>query len=389
MVSNPETYGSIYLDHNATTPPDPEVVRAMAPFLEGVFGNPSSLTHAHGREAAAAVDGARAEIAALVRADPSEIVFTSCATESNNLAIKGTAWALEGRGRHIVTSAVEHKSTLEACRWLEDRGFRLTIVPVDGVGRVDPRAAADALADDTILVTIMHANSEVGTVQPIAEIGAVCRARGVRFHTDATQTAGKMPVEVEALGCDLLSMSAHKIYGPKGAGALYVKRRQRLVPLLSGGGQEKGLRSGTLNTPAIVGFGRAAGLAASRMAEDEPRILALRERLREGLLREVPGLDVNGPLEGRLAGNLNVSFQDIDGQALIQSLEGVSVSSGSACAAGSTEPSYVLLAMGHSPERAYGSVRFGVGRGNTPDEIDVVVSRIARAARSLRALSTR
>ena len=380
----------IYLDHNATTPPDPLVVEAMAPFLAERFGNPSSQTHAHGRAAREAVEAAREEVARLIGgSEPSEIVFTSCATEANNLAIKGTVWALKERGDHIVTSACEHKSILESCRWLESEGFRLTVLPVDREGRVDPDQAAEAIEDRTVLLSIQHASGEVGTIQPVHALAALSADRRVRFHTDAAQSAGKVAVDVEAIGCDLLSLSGHKLYGPKGVGALYVRRRQRLVPLLSGGGQEKGRRSGTHNVAGIVGFGVACRLARERLVADTAKLKALCTRLSEGLLGRVPGTHVNGPMEGRLAGNLNVSFDDLDGQALIQSLRGVSVSSGSACAAGSTDPSYVLIAMGLSPERAYGSVRFGIGRGNTPEEIDRVIDEIERAAREVRSLSTR
>jgi cysteine desulfurase len=389
MGSNAQEYGPVYLDHMATSPPDPEVVEAMLPYLGEHFGNPSSITHPQGRRALDAVEAARAEVAALIGADPSEIVFTSCATEANNLAIKGSAWAHEGASRRIVTSAVEHKSVLESCRWLEGSGFEAVTVPVDGDGRVDPGSVESAIANGAALVSVMHANSEVGTIMPVAAIGEECRRRSVRFHVDATQSAGKVPVDVERIGCDLLSLSAHKIYGPKGAGALYVRRRRRLAPLLSGGGQERGLRSGTHNVAAIVGFGTACRLARQRMNENTERIAPLRERLRCGLLARVPRIEVNGPLEERVPGNLNVSFEDLDGQALIESLRGISVSSGSACAAGSTEPSYVLLAMGLGPERALGSVRFGVGRGNTETQIDHAIAEFERAAGVMRTLSTR
>jgi len=335
------------------------------------------------------VEEARAEVAALLGATPDEIVFTSCATESNNLAVKGSAWALREQGARLVTTAVEHKSVLESCRWMAMEGFATSEVAVDGEGRVDPDAVAAALGEGTVLVSVMHANSEVGTIQPVERIGTLCRERGVRFHVDAAQSVGRIHVDVAAIGCDLLSLSGHKIYGPKGIGALFVRRRLRIVPLLSGGGQEKGRRSGTLDVAGIVGLGTACRLASERLAADAARILALRERLHAGLVREVPGILLNGPLTGRLPGNLNVSFEDVDGQALIQDLEDVSVSSGSACAAGSTDPSYVLIAMGRTPEQAYGSVRFGVGRGNTEADIDRAVGAIARSARRLRALSTR
>ena len=380
---------SVYLDHNATTPPDPAVVEAMMPYLREAFGNPSSVAHRHGREAREAVEGARAEVAHLLGADPAEIVFTSCATESNNLALKGSVWALRERGDKLLVSAIEHKSVLEPARWLAGEGFRVEWIGVDGDGRVDPLEVARAIDDRTVLVSVMHANSEVGTIEPVEAIGEICRERGVRFHVDATQTAGKLPVDVRAIACDLLSLSAHKIYGPKGVGALFVRRRQRLVPLLSGGGQERDRRSGTLNVAGIVGLGTACRLARSRMVEDAARALGLRQRLTDGLLARVPGIHVNGPLDGRLAGNLNVSFDDIDGQALIQAVPEVSLSSGSACAAGSTEPSYVLRAMGMSPERAFGSVRFGIGRGNRKDDIDLCIDAIARAAERLRKVSTR
>lgn len=389
MTTNRIASPDVYLDHNATTPTDPQVVTAMIPYLGELFGNPSSVAHRQGREARDAVDRARTEVAALMHVDPGELVFTSCATESNNLAIKGTAWALRDRGDRIVTSAVEHKSVLESCRWLETEGLRLAVLPVDSDGRIDPESVARAIDDRTILVSIMHASSEVGTIQPVERIGEICRAKGVRFHTDATQSFGKVPVDVEAIGCDLLSVSAHKLYGPKGAGALYVRRRQRLVALLNGGGQEKDRRSGTPNVPSIVGFGTACRLAEERIGPDAAMARRLRDRLLDGLLARIDGVHLNGPAEGRLPGNLNVSFDDLDGQALIQSLRGVSASSGSACAAGSTEPSYVLRAMGMSPERAFGSVRFGIGRGNTAEEIDSVVREVARAVAELRLLSTR
>ena len=268
-------------------------------------------------------------------------------------------------------------------------GFTTAEVRVDEDGRIDPDDVRAAIDERTILVCVMHANSEVGTIQPVERLGAMCREAGVRFHVDAAQSVGRIPVDVEAIGCDLLSLSGHKIYGPKGIAALYVRRRQRLVPLLSGGGQEKGRRSGTLDVAGIVGLGTACRLAQERLEADASRILALRERLRMALFAQVPGVLLNGPLEGRLQGNLNVSFEDVDGQALIQDLTSVSVSSGSACAAGSTDPSYVLMAMGRSPEQAYGSVRFGVGRGNTESDIDMAVAEIARSARRLRGLSTR
>ena len=361
----------------------------MLPYLSERFGNPSSVTHAEGREAREAVEAARESVARLIGADLSEIVFTSCATESNNLAVKGSAWALRDRGARLVTTAVEHKSVLESCRWMAMEGFTTSEVEVDGEGRVDPERIAEAAGEGTVLVSVMHANSEVGTIQPVERIGVLCRERGARFHVDGAQSVGRIPVDVAAIGCDLFSLSGHKIYGPKGIGALFVRRRLRLVPLLSGGGQEKGRRSGTLDVAGIVGLGTAARLAAERLSADAARILALRERLRAGLAAEVPGVLLNGPVEGRLPGNLNVSFEDVDGQALIQDLKDISVSSGSACAAGSTDPSYVLIAMGRTPEQAYGSVRFGVGRGNTQEDIDRAIAAIAASARRLRALSTR
>ena len=377
----------VYLDHNATTPLAPEALEAMMPFLRESFGNPSGASHRHGAEAKEAVEAARIEVARLMGAGPAEIVFTSCATESNNLAIKGAAWAMRERGDTIVTTAIEHKSALGPCRRLESDGFRIRTVGVDRDGRVGPAAVASAIDDRTILVSVMHANSEVGTIQDVAAIGRICREKGVLFHTDATQSLGKIPVDVGEIGCALLTASAHKIYGPKGAGVLYARRRTRLVPLLDGGGQEKDRRSGTLNVPAIVGFGVACRLARERMERDAEREQALRERLREGIFARIEGVHLNGPLEGRLPGNLNLSFDGLDGQALIESLRNVSASSGSACAAGSTDPSYVLRAMGMSEERAFGSVRFGIGRGNTGEQIDYAVDEIARAVANLRRLS--
>lgn len=388
--ANIVTSQSIYLDHNATTPLDPEVREAMRPYLDERFGNPSSITHALGTQARDALEAAREQVAKLVGAsEPSEIVFTSCATESNNLAIKGTAWALRDAGTRIVASAVEHPSVLESCRWLEAERFLLAIVPVDGEGRVDPEAVAHTIVPGTILLTVQHASGEVGSVQPIGEIGMVAKRAGVRFHVDATQAIGKLPVDVNALGCDLLSLSAHKIYGPKGVGALYVRRRQRLVPLMSGGGQEKGRRSGTPNVAGIVGLGVACRLAAERLASDPPRLAILSARLDQAILAEIPGAHRNGPKEGRLPGNCNVSFDDIDGQALTQATHALAFSSGSACSAGSTEPSPVLIAMGHSPERAFGSVRFGFGRTNTDADVDAAVAALVPAVASLRALSAR
>ncbi|HEY2943850.1 MAG TPA: cysteine desulfurase family protein [Vicinamibacteria bacterium] len=381
----------IYLDHHATTPVDPQVLSAMLPYFTESFGNPSSRQHVFGQEAARAVAEGRAQVAALVGAQPEEIVFTSGATESDNLAIRGAARSLAGRGRHVVTTAIEHPAVLEPCRTLEREGFEVTRVEVGPSGVVDPARVAAALRADTVLVSVMAANNEIGTIQPVAEIGALCRDRGVVFHCDAVQALGRIPVGVADWNADLVSLSAHKMYGPKGVGALYVRRdrkpRLRLQPQAEGGGQEKGVRSGTLNVPGIVGFGEAARLAGQAIASGEPqRLRALRDRLFDGLRARIEGVVLNGAAEPRLPGNLHVSIDRAEAETLILSLGGqIALSSGAACAEAEGKGSHVLRALGLTDERVYTALRFGLGRYNDAGEIDTVVEALAEAVKTARA----
>ncbi len=377
--------GPVYLDYQATTPVDPRVRDAVLPWFTEKFGNPGSLTHAYGREAAAAVDIARRQVAELIGADPREIVFTSGATESNNLAIKGAARFGRADRDHVVTLATEHKCVLESCRALGAEGFRVAILPVEGDGIVDLDALAARLTARTAIVSVMAANNEIGVLQPIAEIGALCRERGILFHTDAAQAVGKVPVDVNAMNIDLLSISGHKIYGPKGVGALYVRRRPRarLAPLFDGGGQERGLRSGTLPTPLCIGLGEASALARQEMAEEADRLLALRTRFLAGIRAHVPGLRLNGHAERRLPGNLNVAFPGIDALDLMAACPGLALSTGSACTAAEVEPSYVLRAIGVEEELARSSLRIGLGRFTTPAEVDFAVAALGTAVRRL------
>ncbi len=359
----------IYLDHNATTPLDPRVLDAMLPYFRERFGNAASRTHAYGTEASEAVETARTQVAALIGADPREIVWTSGATESDNLAILGSAGA---KGGHVVTVATEHRAVLDPCEALEKRGLRVTWLKVDSKGRLDLERLAAVLTKETRLVSIMHANNETGVLHPIREIGALCKARGVLFHTDATQSYGKEPIDVEADGIDLLSASAHKLHGPKGAGLLYVRRknpRVRCEPLIFGGGHEKGLRSGTLNVPAVVGFGAAALLAKAGGPAERERIRALRDRLERGL-----GGRVNGDPDRRLATTTNLSFEGKDGAALMKALPDLAISSASACTSASMQPSHVLGAMGLDEARIRGSLRFSLGRFTTEAEVDRAVA---------------
>lgn len=385
---SPET---IYFDHHATTPVDPAVVGAMLPYFTERFGNPSARQHRFGQEAQMAVEEARIHVARLIGAAAEEIVFTSGATESDNLALRGVARTLSGQGRHVVTTTIEHAAVLEPCRTLEREGFEVTRVGVGLEGIVDPAEVLAALRSDTILVSVMAANNEIGTLQPIAEVGRLVRARGIVFHTDAVQAVGRTPVDVEELCVDFMSLSAHKMYGPKGVGALYVRRRERprirLQPQAEGGGQERGLRSGTLNVPGIVGFGAAARLAAEALAAGEPeRLKRLRDRLLSGLRDRVGGITVNGALEPRLAGNLHVSIAGVEAETLIQSLgERIALSSGAACAEAGGKGSHVLRAMGLSDERVYTALRFGLGRYNTEAEVDVVVDALTQATSEVRA----
>ena len=380
----------VYLDHHATTPCAPEVVEAMLPWLTQSFGNAASKAHAFGWSAEAAVEASRRQVAALIGASPKEIVFTSGATEANNLALKGVAEAYAARGRHFVTTTIEHKAVLDTLAWLERGGAQVTRVPVgaDGVVRVADIEAA--LRPDTVLVSVMAANNEVGSLAPLEEIGALCRARGVFLHTDAAQAAGKVPLDVEAQHLDLVAFTAHKLYGPKGIGALYVRRRDpqvRLAPQMHGGGHERGLRSGTLPVHQIVGFGRACALAAERMAADAAAQGALRDRL-WAALAAVPGARLNGGLERRLPGNLNVSFEGVEAEALLGGLRGVAaVSSGAACASATLEPSHVLRAIGVSDALAHCSLRFGLGRATTSDDIDRVAAAVAALVDEVRTRS--
>lgn len=375
--------GLIYMDAHATTPVDPRVLEAMLPWFFEKFGNPSSRTHAYGWEAEDAVEEARRAVASVIGADPQEIVFTGGATEADNLAIKG---AVTSERDHVVTCAVEHRAVLDSARALEAAGrAKLTVLPVDRVGRVDPAAVAAAITDRTALVSIQHANNEIGTVQDVAAIGAICAERGVLFHTDAAQSFGKLPIDVRTMNLHLVSLSAHKHYGPKGVGALYVRRRRpraRLAPLIDGGGQERGLRSGTLNVPAIVGFGACALLPG-----ESDRVAALRDRLRDRLLAELPQVFLNGDPVRRLPGNLNLSFACVESERLLQGLNGIAVSSGSACMSATLEPSHVMRAIGVPEDLAAGSIRFGLGRFNTDAEVEEVAARVISTVRRLREAS--
>jgi cysteine desulfurase len=379
--------GIIYMDHHATTPVDPAVREAMRLYFEDRFGNPASKTHIFGWAAEEAVERGRAQIAALLGCAPAEIVFTSGATESDNLAVKGIAHAYRDRGKHLVTAVTEHKAVLDSMHALESEGFEVTFLPVGRDGLLDPADVRKALRPDTTLVSIMAVNGEIGVIQPIREIAAAAHEAGAVFHTDAVQAVGRIPVNVEDWGVDLLSLSAHKMYGPKGIGALYVRRkspRLKLEPLLSGGGQEGGVRPGTLNVPGIVGFGEACRVAAGFLPQEGPRILALRERLRAGLQERAGGLRINGSLERRIPGNLNVSFERLEGETLLMSLEGVALSSGSACTSKSVEASYVLRAIGVGEGLAQTAIRFGLGRWNTEADVDYVIEEVATKAARLR-----
>ncbi|HEX4111918.1 MAG TPA: aminotransferase class V-fold PLP-dependent enzyme [Stellaceae bacterium] len=376
----------IYLDYQATTPTDPRVVTAMLPYFTERFGNPGSASHAFGREAETAVETARAQVAALIGAEPREIVFTSGATESNNLAIKGAAQFHRAQGRdHIVTVATEHKCVLEAAKAMERQGCRVTFLGVDGNGLVDPAAVERAIDEHTALVSVMAANNEIGTIPDLASIGAICRAAGILFHTDAAQAVGKISFNVNELNVDLASISGHKLYGPKGIGALYVRRRPRarLLPLIDGGGQERGLRSGTLPTPLCVGLGAAAAIAQADMPREAIRLVYLRQRFLTGIRAAVAGIELNGDPERRLPGNLNLSFPGVNATDLMAACPGVAVSSGSACSSAELEPSYVLRALGFSDERAAASIRIGLGRMTTEAEIDRAADLLAAAWREL------
>lgn len=380
----------IYLDNHATTRTDPRVVEAMLPYFSEAYGNPASRTHAYGWEAQEAVEKARGQVADLIGAASREILFTSGATEAINLALKGVARFQDSRGRHIVTTAVEHKAVLDVCGALRKAGLEVTELAVDHSGRVSPEDVARAVRPDTILVSVIVANNEIGTLNPIAELGRLCKAHGVLLHGDAAQAAGKIPLDVEALGVDLLSLSGHKMYGPKGVGALFVRRREprvRLVPLLDGGGQERGLRAGTLNVPGIVGLGAACALAAKEMPEERERIRALRDELERRLTAELEDLRVNGDRTGRLDGNLSVSFGRVEGESLLASLRGLAVSSGSACTSSTPQSSHVLRAIGLDPALAHATLRFGLGRFTTREEIDSAAAQVVAAVQHLRSMA--
>ena len=384
------TRPAVYMDNHATTRVDPRVVEAMLPFFDREYGNAASRTHAFGWRAEEATTRARIQVARLIGADPKEIIFTSGATESNNLAIFGAFEALRGRGDHVITAATEHNAVLDPIERLGARGAHVTVLPVDRDGRVDPDDVRRSITGRTILVTLMLANNEVGTIHPAAEIGRICKEKGVLFHSDAAQAVGKIPVDAQAAGIDLLSMSAHKVYGPKGIGALYVRRRDPRVvlePLLHGGGHERGLRPGTLNVPGIVGLGAALAIAAAEMPEESRRLRDLRDRLHRGIVERVEDVRLNGHAVDRLPHNLNLSFAHVEGEALLMALDDVAVSSGSACTSARKEPSHVLRALGLGDDQAVTSIRFGLGRFNTRDEVEYVVERVEAAVKRLRAIS--
>jgi cysteine desulfurase len=380
----------IYLDNNSTTRTDPRVVEAMLPFFTETYGNAASRTHSFGWAAEAAVEDARDQVAAAIGATGKEVIFTSGATEATNLALKGVAAMYRKKGDHFVTQVTEHKATLDTCKRLEQDGFRVTYLPVDKFGRVSAEQVAEAITDQTLAVSVMFANNEIGTVQPIADIGKLCKARGVLFHTDAVQAVGKLPIDVEAMGIDLLSLSGHKMYGPKGIGALYVRKknpRVRLVSQIDGGGHERGMRSGTLPVPLAVALGKAAELCRLEMSDEAKRTFALRERLRTGIQDRLPETYLNGHPTDRLPGNLNLSFAYVEGEGLMMGIKDVAVSSGSACTSASLEPSYVLRALGVGDELAHSSIRFGVGRFTTAAEVDYTADLVVREVSRLREMS--
>jgi cysteine desulfurase len=380
----------IYLDYHATTPVDPEVFKTMAPYFTEVFGNAASRNHEYGWTAEAAVEIARKQVADLIGASEKEIIFTSGATESNNLALQGVAELYAEKGNHIIVTPIEHKAILDTAHMLEKKGFKIDYAPIDETGRVIVDELAKMITDKTILVSIMFANNEIGSINPMAEIGKLCKARGVLFHTDAVQAVGKVAVDVNAMGIDLLSMTAHKIYGPKGVGGLYVRRknpRVRLSAILHGGGHEKGMRSGTLNVPGIVGFGKACEVAKRLMPIEMPRVKALRDRLWEKIQAELDEVYLNGHPTERLPNNLNVSFAYCEGESLMMGMKELAVSSGSACTSASLEPSYVLKALGIGDDLAHTSIRFSIGRFTTDEEIDFAAKKVVSTVKKLRDLS--
>ena len=380
----------IYMDNHATTPVDPRVVDAMLPYFHEKFGNSASRNHAFGWAAEEAVENARAQIARLINATPKEIIFTSGATESNNLAIKGVAEMYREKGNHIITQVTEHKAVLDTCKRLEKYGYEVTYLPVAKDGRIDLDDLRRAITAKTILITIMYANNEIGVIQPIAEIGKIAKEKGVFFHSDGVQAAGKIPLDVQKDGIDLLALTAHKLYGPKGCGALYVRRRNprvQLASIIDGGGHERGMRSGTLNVPGIVGFGKAAELCQNEMPEESQRLRGLRDRLKDGIFAALDEVYINGSMIYRLPHNLNISFAFVEGESLLMGINDVAVSSGSACTSATLEPSYVLKALGVGEDLAHTSIRFGLGRFNTQEEVDYVTGRVAEVVTRLRELS--
>jgi cysteine desulfurase len=380
----------IYMDNHATTQLDPRVLEAMMPYLTETFGNAASRNHAFGWEAEAAVETAREQVAKLIGATAKEIIFTSGATESNNLAIKGIAEMYKERGNHIITQVTEHKAVLDTCKRLEKQGYRVTYLPANKDGMIELEELKRAMTDKTILVSIMFANNEIGVIQPVTEIGKLCRERGILFHTDAVQAVGKIPVDVNAMNIDVLSLTAHKIYGPKGVGALYVRRRNPRVQIsgqIDGGGHERGMRSGTLNVPGIVGLGKAAEICQKEMAAEGERELKMRNALQKKLENALDYIHVNGSMEHRLPGNLNVSFVYVEGESLLMGINDIAVSSGSACTSATLEPSYVLKALGLGDDVAHSSIRFGLGRFNTQEEVDYVADKVIDVVQKLRELS--
>ena len=379
----------VHLDYQATTPCDPRVVDKMLPYFTQHFGNPHSRNHSYGWKAEEAIEHARAQIADLINADPREIIFTSGATESNNIAIKGVADFHKSKKNHIITCVTEHKCVLDSCRHLEERGFHVTYLPVQANGLIDLNLLKGAIMDQTMMVSIMMVNNEIGVIQPVAEIGKICRESGVYFHTDAAQAVGKLPIDVEAMNIDLLSISGHKIYGPKGIGALFVRRkpRVRLNAIITGGGQERGMRSGTLPTPLCIGLGEACAIAKAEMQAENQRIKNLFDRLYRGLSENLEEIYVNGDFDQRLPGNLNISFAYVEGEGLMMGIKDLAVSSGSACTSASLEPSYVLRALGVEEELAHTSLRLGIGRFTTEAEVDQAIASITTAVNKLRAMS--
>jgi cysteine desulfurase len=389
-LENSQSDGApIYLDYQATTPCDPRVVEAMLPYFNQKFGNPHSRNHAYGWRAEDAVENAREQIARLIKANAKEIIFTSGATESNNLAIKGVARFYKDKRNHIITCVTEHKCVLDTCRHLEQEGFEVTYMPVQKNGLIDLDALRATIKNSTVLVSIMTVNNEIGVIQPVKEIGKICRERGVFFHTDCAQAVGKIPLDVEAMNVDLMSISGHKIYGPMGIGALYVRRkpRVRLVSLFDGGGQERGMRSGTLPLPLCVGIGTACAIAEKEMAAEAERLRMLRERFYNKLKQQLPEIYLNGDLNQRIPGNLNISFAYVEGEGLMMGLKDLAVSSGSACTSASLEPSYVLRALGVEEELAHTSLRLGLGRFTTQEEVDYAAERIVAEVNRLREMS--